>query len=61
MQALMEKASAAVLDGFRLRSHVKTVRFPDRYMDARGERMWHTVIGFLPPAHSGHGGTPQHS
>jgi len=59
MQALMEKASAAVLGGFRLRSDLNTVRFPDRYMDARGERMWNTVMGLLPPASSGHEGTPQ--
>ena len=31
MQALMEKASAAVLGAFRLRSDVKTVHFPDRF------------------------------
>src|SRR5208337_1756983 len=30
MQALMEKAGMAVLDGFKLRSDVKTVHFPDR-------------------------------
>ena len=33
----MEKASAAVLGGFRLRSDAKIVRFPERYMDPRGE------------------------
>jgi len=41
--------------------HVKTMRFSDRYMDARGERMWHTVMRLLPHADSGHGGTPQSS
>ena len=60
MQALMEKASMVVLGGFRLRSDVKTVCFPNRYMDVRGERMWHTVMRLLPPADSGgHDGTPQ--
>ena len=58
MQALMEKASAAVLGGFRLRSDAKIVRFPERYMDPRGKKMWETVMGLLPPAGEGHGGTP---
>ena len=40
----MAQASAAVLDGFRLRSDAKVVRYPDRYMDERGEKMWHKVI-----------------
>ena len=48
MQELMEKASAVVLDGFRLRSDAKIVRFPDRYIDPRGERMWNTVMKLLP-------------
>ena len=58
MQRLMENASAEVLGAFRLRSDVKTVHFPDRYMDPHGEPMWHTVMRLLPPADSGHGGTP---
>ncbi|MDA0746218.1 MAG: DNA polymerase [bacterium] len=43
MQQAMEKASDIVLGGFRLRSDVKTVRWPDRYMDERGRRMWETI------------------
>ena len=40
MQQAMAKASAAVLGGFRLLSDKKIVRYPDRYMDERGEPMW---------------------
>jgi len=46
-QAAMSDASAAVLDGFRLRSEAKIVRYPDRYMDERGAVMWETVQGIL--------------
>lgn len=42
-QELMAEASRVVLEGFELRSDVKVVRYPDRYMDSRGERMWNTV------------------
>jgi DNA polymerase I-like protein with 3'-5' exonuclease and polymerase domains len=41
-QEAMADASNAVL-GFRLRSDVKLVRFPDRFADARGATMWRTV------------------
>ena len=43
-QELMAQASEAVLDGFRLRSDAKVVRYPDRYMDERGEKMWAKVM-----------------
>jgi hypothetical protein len=46
-QEAMSEASATVLGGFRLRSEVKIVRYPDRYMDERGVRMWNTVWGIL--------------
>jgi hypothetical protein len=46
-QKAMSDASAAVLNGFRLRSEVKTVRYPNRYMDERGVKMWDTVWGIL--------------
>ena len=51
-QQAMSDASAVVLDGFRLRSDVKIVRYPDRYMDPRGERMWNAVWKILggPPS-----------
>jgi hypothetical protein len=53
MQALMEEASAAVLGGFRVRSDPKIVRYPDRYMDPRGEHMWKTVTRLLPEEEAG--------
>ena len=46
-QTTMAKASEVVLDGFRLRSDAKVVRYPDRYMDKRGRRMWTTVQEIL--------------
>jgi DNA polymerase I-like protein with 3'-5' exonuclease and polymerase domains len=46
-QALMRKASSIVLDGFELNSDAKTVVYPDRYMDERGERMWDRVMRLL--------------
>lgn len=42
-QSAMSDASATVLNGFRLRSDVKIVCYPDRYMDKRGAVMWKTV------------------
>jgi DNA polymerase I-like protein with 3'-5' exonuclease and polymerase domains len=42
-QTAMQEASRWVLDGFELRTDAKIVRWPDRYMDPRGERMWSTV------------------
>lgn len=39
----MTEASRIVLDGFELRSDVKTVIHPDRYMDGRGQGMWDAV------------------
>lgn len=46
-QAVMRAASAAVLGGFKLDSDAKIVRYPERYMDERGERMWNTVMGLI--------------
>lgn len=42
-QEAMREASAVVLSGFELRTDVKIVRYPDRYMDERGKDMWDTV------------------
>ena len=39
-QEAMAEASEVVLDGFRLRSDAKVVRWPDRYMDDRGREFW---------------------
>jgi hypothetical protein len=42
-QAAMAKASRIVLAGFEVRSDVKRVRYPDRYMDKRGVQMWDLI------------------
>ncbi len=46
-QQAMADASAAVLAGFRLSSEAKIIRYPDRYMDAAGQKMWATVWSIL--------------
>jgi hypothetical protein len=46
-QQEMGRASEAVLGRFALRTEAKVVRFPDRYMDGRGQAMWDTVFGLL--------------
>ncbi len=43
----MREASEIVLDGFALRTDAKIVRYPDRYIDERGETMWQTVCQLL--------------
>ena len=47
-QEAMAEASAVVLAGFRLRSDVRIVRWPDRYMDGRGREFWGRVMALLP-------------
>jgi DNA polymerase I len=47
MRAAMAEASRVVLSGFELRTDVKIVRWPDRYMDQRGVVMWQRVMGLL--------------
>lgn len=42
-QAAMAEASRLVLEGFELRSDVKKVVYPGRYVDERGIRMWNQV------------------
>jgi hypothetical protein len=46
-QAFMQEASSIVLDGFELRTDVKQVRYPERYMDKRGSIMWDKVMKLL--------------
>jgi DNA polymerase I len=46
-QEMMAEASACVLNGFRLRTDAEIVRFPDRYIDKRGKKMWETVMAIL--------------
>ena len=36
------------MTGFRLRSDIKIVRWPDRCMDGRGREFWDRVMGLLP-------------
>ena len=43
MQAYMAEASSIVLAGFELRTDAQIVRWPDRYQDPRGKRMWEVV------------------
>jgi DNA polymerase I-like protein with 3'-5' exonuclease and polymerase domains len=42
-QRAMQEASEVVLSGFPLRSDATIVRYPDRYSDKRGAKMWDTV------------------
>lgn len=51
-QALMAQASVDVLDGFELHSDAKIVRYPDRFMDERGEVMWGKVMNLIDRAKS---------
>jgi hypothetical protein len=46
-QAAMGEASRVVLSGFELRTDAKIVRYPDRYSDPRGVRMWQTMTKIL--------------
>jgi hypothetical protein len=46
-QELMAQASGIVLNGFRLRSDAKVIRYPDRYMDERGREMWEKIVALI--------------
>ena len=46
-QQEMGYASEIVLRGFRLRSEAQTIRYPDRYQDKRGAKMWTIVTELL--------------
>jgi len=52
-QQAMADASRLVLSGFELRTDVKVVRHPDRYMDKRGAKMWQTVCALLAELEAG--------
>jgi DNA polymerase-1 len=41
----MSEAAETVLGGFPLRTDVKVVRYPDRYMEERGRPSWEWVMG----------------
>ena len=47
MRQAMSDASAAVLGGPRLRTDAKLVPYPSRYSDARGAKVWATVMEIL--------------
>ena len=43
----MQRAGEIVLDGFKLRTDVYKISYPERYMDIRGAKMWKEVMGLL--------------
>ena len=43
----MAEASRVVLKGFELGTDVSVVRFPDRYADKRGVKMWSEVTSLI--------------
>ena len=47
MRATMVEASRVVLGGFELGTDVSVTKWPDRYMDSRGQIMWHRVTELL--------------
>jgi DNA polymerase I-like protein with 3'-5' exonuclease and polymerase domains len=47
MRSAMIEASRTVLDGFELRVDIDVVKFPDRFMDPRGEVMWARVMALI--------------
>jgi hypothetical protein len=47
MRAAMAEASRAVLGGFELGTDATVVRYPNRYADARGARMWKEVTSLI--------------
>jgi hypothetical protein len=55
-QAAMREASELVLPGFPLRTDATIVRYPDRYTDERGRRMWETVSRLLDDLSPSEGG-----
>jgi hypothetical protein len=52
-QAAMREASELVLPGFPLRTEAKIVRYPERYLDERGRRLWETVSALLAEEETG--------
>jgi hypothetical protein len=47
LREAMNEASRGVLDGFELRTDVRVVKYPDRFMDDRGAVMWQRVMQLL--------------
>ena len=52
-RAAMAEASRLVLNGFELGTDFKDVRYPHRYMDARGRKMWDRVCDLVMAAEGG--------
>lgn len=46
-QHIMCEAGKIVLDGFKLRTDVDIVKFPDRYEDGRGIDLWNLAVNFV--------------
>jgi DNA polymerase-1 len=49
-QEAMAEASRVVLNGFEVRTDAKITRYPDRFSDPRGERMWNVVTQLVEEA-----------
>jgi hypothetical protein len=45
MGHLMRQSSEVVTRGLTIRVESKIVRYPDRYMDEKGEALWNRIIG----------------
>jgi len=46
-RVVMARASRVILNGFELRTDMKKVRYPHRYMDVGGKAMWNIVMECL--------------
>jgi DNA polymerase I-like protein with 3'-5' exonuclease and polymerase domains len=51
MRAAMAEASRVVLKGFELGTDASIVRYPDRYSDKRGMKMWSEVTSLIGQIH----------
>lgn len=48
---IMQRAGEIILEGFKLRTDVDRVVYPDRYMDERGVMMWDKVMNLIKLSH----------
>jgi DNA polymerase-1 len=46
-RAIMRRVSGQMLNGFWLEVETDFVRWPDRYEDPRGRRLWDEIMGIL--------------
>jgi len=51
-QQAMREASKSVLRGFEIRTDLKVIQYPDRYVDERGTAIWNLVSRFYESATS---------